>query len=313
MFLFSAVAAFFFFGGFESPMLDLGNLPSRPSERAGIVHQVMAFLTIVTKAFAGVFVMMWLRWTLPRVRIDQVMTMGYKYLTPLSLLCVLGAGRVGGLDQAPRSGWPPGVRSASPWAPSANYVKNVVDSLKTTLVGMKITGQVPAAEADHRPVPRRAPADPQPLPGHPLPRAGEVHLLPRCARGPARSTASRWTRSGTARSSSGSRSRSTTRSACSASCASTPAPRTASTWGRSTPSSSFDRSEFVHDLLSWTRAWPVRPRRMIEAEKKKAAKEAAKKAKAEARRRPREVRAGRGRSSERDPRGPREEGRVVSA
>ena len=27
-----------------------------------------------------------------RIRIDQVMTMGYKYLTPLALLCVLGAG-----------------------------------------------------------------------------------------------------------------------------------------------------------------------------------------------------------------------------
>ena len=51
----------------------------------------------------------------------------------------------------------------------------------------------------------------RPLPGHPLPRAGSVHLLRRLREARVRSTASRWTRSGTARSSSGSRSRSTTR------------------------------------------------------------------------------------------------------
>lgn len=87
MFLYCAVGSFFFFGGFESPLTSLA--------RATDVHvlvQVAAATTIIVKGFAGLFLMMWLRWTLPRVRIDQVMTMGYKYLTPLSLACVLGAG-----------------------------------------------------------------------------------------------------------------------------------------------------------------------------------------------------------------------------
>jgi len=89
MFLMSIVAAVFWFGGFESP----ASAALRGMGLEGsLVFNLVCFGTIVAKAFAGVFLMMWLRWTLPRVRIDQVMTMGYKYLTPLALLCVaLGA------------------------------------------------------------------------------------------------------------------------------------------------------------------------------------------------------------------------------
>ncbi|MCL4159109.1 UNVERIFIED_CONTAM: hypothetical protein GTU68_002676 [Idotea baltica] len=73
MYLMSLVCAVFFFGGFESPT------------------NVVAATTLILKSVAGIVLMMWIRWTLPRVRIDQVMTIGYKYLTPLALICVLGA------------------------------------------------------------------------------------------------------------------------------------------------------------------------------------------------------------------------------
>lgn len=88
MFLMSVVTAFFFFGGFESPFSYL----AMQAFGDGFVYQVVCFLTLAAKGAFGIFMMMWLRWTLPRLRIDQVMTMGYKYLTPLALVCVLGAG-----------------------------------------------------------------------------------------------------------------------------------------------------------------------------------------------------------------------------
>ncbi len=89
VFLMNVVAAIFFFGGFESPFL---HVTREVFGVESILVQVVGGLTLLVKALFGVFLMMWLRWTLPRIRIDQVMTMGYKYLTPLALLCVLLAG-----------------------------------------------------------------------------------------------------------------------------------------------------------------------------------------------------------------------------
>ncbi len=89
MLLMSVLAAFFWFGGFESPLT--GALRASGVEETSLLFSVVCFGTVMIKGFVGIFLMMWLRWTLPRVRIDQVMTMGYKYLTPLALFCVLGA------------------------------------------------------------------------------------------------------------------------------------------------------------------------------------------------------------------------------
>ena len=38
----------------------------------------------------GVVLMIWVRWTLPRLRIDQVITMCWKYCVPIAAFCFLG-------------------------------------------------------------------------------------------------------------------------------------------------------------------------------------------------------------------------------
>lgn len=81
MFAVSAVISILFFGGYQSPFGYIGNL-------IGIkwlvgVEQIFWFLA---KGSFFVFVQMWLRWTLPRLRVDQLMTTCWKYLIPISLV-----------------------------------------------------------------------------------------------------------------------------------------------------------------------------------------------------------------------------------
>lgn len=100
MFLVSAVAAILFLGGWNTGIGPLdGALQSwRATGNAAdslqplsYLANVIGMLLVVVKGGLLVFVQIWVRWTLPRLRIDQVMMTCLKYLVPISCFLFLGA------------------------------------------------------------------------------------------------------------------------------------------------------------------------------------------------------------------------------
>jgi len=53
--------------------------------------KALAFLVFAVKATAVIFVCIWIRWTLPRFRVDHMMTMCWKYFLPFALVSLMGA------------------------------------------------------------------------------------------------------------------------------------------------------------------------------------------------------------------------------
>lgn len=89
MFLIGSILVIFFFGGYNSPFGYLGNLLG--IEWLVPIEQLFWFLA---KGMFFVFVDMWLRWTLPRVRVDQLMTICWKYLIPYAFFNLLIVGLI---------------------------------------------------------------------------------------------------------------------------------------------------------------------------------------------------------------------------
>ncbi|WP_419836250.1 NADH-quinone oxidoreductase subunit NuoH [Xanthocytophaga agilis] len=97
MFASSAVTACLFFGGFNYPGMDAvqNQLISSLGEATG--HNIATAIGIAVmfaKILFGIFFFMWVRWTLPRFRYDQLMNLGWKGLIPAAILNVIltGAG-----------------------------------------------------------------------------------------------------------------------------------------------------------------------------------------------------------------------------
>src|SRR3990172_9034362 len=71
MFIVAALATACFLGGWNVPFLQVGPLP-------WLWGNLLSLGVFLAKAFAMVLIMMWVRWTLPRLRVDQLMRMSWK-------------------------------------------------------------------------------------------------------------------------------------------------------------------------------------------------------------------------------------------
>ncbi len=95
MFIVSGVLVILFLGAWDSPLAGL--MPAEWQQDTSLHTQLLVGvlfsgpLWFVAKCMFLVYVQMWLRWTLPRLRIDQVLYVGVQVLLPLALLLVLAS------------------------------------------------------------------------------------------------------------------------------------------------------------------------------------------------------------------------------
>lgn len=91
MFAVSGIAVLMFLGGWSI------GLPFELTDALGyipvlgfIIANLINVIVFIAKCWFLVFVMMWIRWTLPRLRIDQVMMICWKYLVPIGCFLIIG-------------------------------------------------------------------------------------------------------------------------------------------------------------------------------------------------------------------------------
>jgi NADH-quinone oxidoreductase subunit H len=80
LFIMGAIMTTLYFGGWQFPQVTDNR----------VAMNLLQLGTFNVKVLTFVFVAMWIRGTLPRVRIDQMMSLCWKYFVPISFLCIIG-------------------------------------------------------------------------------------------------------------------------------------------------------------------------------------------------------------------------------
>ncbi|MBA2291851.1 MAG: NADH-quinone oxidoreductase subunit NuoH [Gemmatimonadales bacterium] len=78
----AAMVATLFFGGWDIPFTDW-------DEQGGALQTIATHAMFFSKMFFWIFFVMWIRWTLPRFRYDQLMALGWKVMLPLALVYIM--------------------------------------------------------------------------------------------------------------------------------------------------------------------------------------------------------------------------------
>lgn len=83
MFISSAIMATLYFGGYDIPFVNEAALGQSIGQN---LVTILGGVALLMKVFFFLFVFIWIRWTIPRFRYDQLMNLGWKKLIPLALI-----------------------------------------------------------------------------------------------------------------------------------------------------------------------------------------------------------------------------------